>query len=153
MGDIADYLIDQGMNAFACYEDCDYDVVVFSSKSVIKCRYCGRGGLYWKNTEHGWRLATSNGSIHSCAKYFASFGLANQQSQKLEAPVSDVEMNGLMPHQPGHGYPVSRDWVDDLECKASSCICNKDGKCVIPSRAKLDSNGKCVGFVTDDKTK
>lgn len=58
------------------------------------------------------------------------------------------ETRGLMPHhQPGHGFPISRDWgLDDFDCKATTCIFNRDGKCVIPSRCEIGEDGHCLGY-------
>lgn len=33
----------------------------------VKCKFCGEGGLYWMRVAQGkWRLATENGTVHSC---------------------------------------------------------------------------------------
>jgi len=32
------------------------------------CRYCGERGLWWTNTDRGWRLA-KGGAIHTCSAY------------------------------------------------------------------------------------
>jgi hypothetical protein len=42
---------------------------------------------------------------------------------------------------------LSRDWAD-IDCKASSCKNNRDGSCLIPSKAELNEEGKCKGFST-----
>lgn len=59
---------------------------------------------------------------------------------------------GLRHHyQPGHNWPASRDWDrDDFDCKATNCICNRDGKCVIPSRAEIGEDGRCTGYAKQD---
>ena len=60
--------------------------------------------------------------------------------------MSDLEINGLMPHN--DRFPcLSRDW-EDLDCKATSCICNRFNKCISPARAKIGEDGRCLGFTT-----
>jgi len=53
-----------------------------------------------------------------------------------------MEIKGLMEHR---DYPyMSRDW-EDLDCKAS-CVYQRCNKCTIPSRAKINDEGRCEGF-------
>ena len=62
----------------------------------------------------------------------------------------DMCSKGLMadPLKSGSGYPGgSRDfWMIELPCGATSCVCNSNGKCCVPSNAKIGKNGKCEGF-------
>lgn len=64
--------------------------------------------------------------------------------------MSEPEIRGCMrmPHHiPEHNYPFSRDWgLDYIKCSAESCICNRDGKCIIPSMCKIGDDGRCVNF-------
>lgn len=50
----------------------------------IKCKYCGRGGYHWKQTEQGWRLFTSNGRMHSCKKYH-QLGMSKIEKKPIKA--------------------------------------------------------------------
>jgi len=80
MGDMADFIIDQGMNAWSYDDDDEFPMDkdgVMLVNNQHRCRYCGCGGLHWANTLHGWRLAASTGKIHSCVQYFSSFRRAN----------------------------------------------------------------------------
>lgn len=69
----------------------------------------------------------------------------------------DIECCGLMDHGGDRSrYPnLSRDW-EDINCKATRCVLNELSKCISPSRAKIDEDGKCLGFTTEkileDKT-
>ena len=61
MGDGADDAFDQMLNEL---EDDKY-----YEPGEIKCGFCGCKGLYWQETERGWRLATSTGKLHECSAY------------------------------------------------------------------------------------
>ena len=51
-----------------------------------------------------------------------------------------------MPHN--DGFPnLSRDWKD-IDCNATSCLFNKNKKCIVPSRAEINEEGRCSGFKT-----
>jgi hypothetical protein len=54
------------------------------------------------------------------------------------------EPRGFMPRRP-HGFPVSRDWAD-VDCKATGCRFNQCEKCIVPSRCKINNEGRCEGF-------
>jgi hypothetical protein len=55
-----------------------------------------------------------------------------------------MKTESLMPHH--DGFPLlSRDW-DDIDCKSSNCDWNRDGKCLVPSLAKIGEDGRCEGF-------
>ena len=71
MGDMADYLIDQGMDAWMNGDEMDIDSTDGHSikRESVTCRYCGVKGLHWVETEKGWRLAGANEEIHSCDQY------------------------------------------------------------------------------------
>jgi len=56
----------------------------------------------------------------------------------------DSEIHGLMPRRP-HGFPVSRDWAD-VNCKATGCRYNRNETCMVPSRCKIGTDGRCAGF-------
>ena len=63
----------------------------------------------------------------------------------------EPEVKGLMPHSDGFmgggGYPRSRDWgLPNYPCKRSNCVCNKNGKCFVPSRCVIGEDGKCEGY-------
>lgn len=61
-------------------------------------------------------------------------------------------VNSFMDHS-NDGYPFySRDW-QDIDCNAISCINNRNKKCLIPSLAIIDDNGKCIGFQIKQRTK
>jgi len=40
-----------------------------SSGSSKQCRYCRRSGLHWTETNSGWRLASADGTVHSCSEH------------------------------------------------------------------------------------
>lgn len=65
MGEMADFYIEQHMNAFPD----DFWVRKESSRPV--CKYCGMRGLKWKETDSGWRLVTPvTELVHTCKEYF-----------------------------------------------------------------------------------
>lgn len=67
MGDIADWLLSQELDAM--YLDPDFDYLPFTRDNKV-CRYCKTDGLYWKEMSGlGWRLINPDGSIHSCREY------------------------------------------------------------------------------------
>ena len=47
---------------------------------------------------------------------------------------------------------MSRDW-EDLDCRSTSCVNNRFGKCGVPSLAVIDDSGRCEGFKIDGKVK
>lgn len=52
-----------------------------STKSkTTTCKRCGKDGLSWKHTEHGWRLYLPNGIRHSCND--------DPENLAMEVPVS-----------------------------------------------------------------
>lgn len=64
MGEMADFYVDQHMDAFPD------DFWANSGGTRPVCRYCGRRGLKWKETDQGWRLADANTEeIHICKEY------------------------------------------------------------------------------------
>jgi len=83
MGDMADFTLDTVMDFEESVLDyrmghmgietaiekgiIDYQGYEFSAKapSTHKCRYCGKGGLEWGETENGWRLF-DQGILHNC---------------------------------------------------------------------------------------
>ncbi len=40
-------------------------------KRRVKCRYCGKSKLRWKNTANGWRLVNKKDKVHNCKEFFA----------------------------------------------------------------------------------
>lgn len=54
----------------------------------------------------------------------------------------------FMPHQDDRfRFPSSRDWEDQVVCKASKCVANdKHGHCIAPSLAKIGEEGVCENF-------
>lgn len=59
-----------------------------------------------------------------------------------------MEKRGIMERNSGYRsgeFPYSREWAD-IDCSAVSCVNNRNKKCVIPSYAIIDDNGKCTGF-------
>ena len=40
---------------------------------------------------------------------------------------------------------LSRDWLD-IDCRATGCMYNAGGKCMVPSRCKINPDGRCAGF-------
>lgn len=78
--------------------------------------------------------------ITSLAEFYALIGGDNTMT------TTNNDVHGLMPHfDPNLTYPMSRDWKD-IDCSAVSCANNKAGKCVTPSLAVIDANGRCTGF-------
>ena len=52
------------------------------------------------------------------------------------------------------GFPMSRDFaMENIDCDVTSCICNKNRKCEVPSRISINKQGKCKGLLTDQKEK
>lgn len=43
-------------------------------------------------------------------------------------------------------FPVSRDY-EEIDCEATGCKFNRYRKCMTPSIAVIDKNGKCKGFL------
>lgn len=52
---------------------------------------------------------------------------------------------GLMPHHDRFPY-LSRDW-EDIDCRSKVCAYNRNGKCTVPSMAKIGESGRCEGFI------
>ena len=48
---------------FAYHRKCKYD-----HPQIIKCRICGEGNLFWKDTGKGWVLINTCGEYHRCFK-------------------------------------------------------------------------------------
>ncbi len=65
MGDIADWMLDQAI--CGGLED-DWEQLPRQKT----CAYCGKGHLYWQETEFGWRLFDRNGNMHSCTEHHKS---------------------------------------------------------------------------------
>jgi len=57
MGDMADYINDQG----------DYDEPYDQDKNA-RCKYCRKSNFSWEKTMLGWRLFTKIGKLHECNK-------------------------------------------------------------------------------------
>jgi hypothetical protein len=53
-------------------------------------------------------------------------------------------VQNLMPHNDGYPFK-SRDY-SDIDCKATVCQYNFLNKCITPSRACLNAEGRCEGF-------
>jgi len=46
----------------------------------------------------------------------------------------------------GHHHPwLSRDY-EDIDCRATGCLFNRNGKCMTPSCCKIGEDGRCQGF-------
>ena len=45
----------------------------------------------------------------------------------------------------GHHPWVSRDY-EDIDCRATGCMFNREEKCMCPSLCKIGDDGKCQGF-------
>jgi hypothetical protein len=44
-------------------------------------------------------------------------------------------------------FPMSRDFgMGSIPCELTACICNKKGKCEVPSKVHINNQGKCKGF-------
>ena len=91
MGDMAEYALDQTLDAeddrfqyrtgrMSEVEAYDLGIIdergtyhhppMFRSLPVAQtCRYCGAGGLHWKDTGAGYRLANAAGEVHACPQY------------------------------------------------------------------------------------
>ena len=91
MGDMADYALDETMDAEdyrflyrigGMSDAMAYDLGIidelggyshppmFRTRVTTKiCKHCGMKGLIWKDTENGWRLAAANGELHTCAQH------------------------------------------------------------------------------------
>ena len=47
-------------------------------------------------------------------------------------------------------FPVSRDFgIGSIPCDLTACICNKNKKCEVPSRIKINAKGYCSGFQSE----
>ncbi len=57
---------------------------------------------------------------------------------------------GIMQRFPKQNHGGHHDWVsrdyEDIDCKAVNCMFNKSEKCMVPSRCKIGSDGRCEGF-------
>ena len=74
MGEYADLTLDQYGWDDEDDEFLDYDksgYVPSRRGRTVKCKYCGRRGFVWKETDAGWRLATRTGKIHVCKAFHA----------------------------------------------------------------------------------
>lgn len=60
MGDGADDAYDRALCELESSDYCEELI-------KVQCAYCKRKGLYWQETERGWRLATPNGKLHECS--------------------------------------------------------------------------------------
>lgn len=89
MGEYADYALDEIMTEeefrldyrlgyldsltayeFGIIDELGYEISPNIVAPTTKtCKWCGQKELYWKDTEHGWRLATIDGTIHTCKEY------------------------------------------------------------------------------------
>ena len=45
------------------------------------CRYCGKTGLHWKNTELGWRLADRDNTIQCCEQYVTNKVILDEKKE------------------------------------------------------------------------
>lgn len=63
----------------------------------------------------------------------------------VERP-EQTAVHHLMPHsRRPYDFPVSRDW-EDIDCKAVGCQYNRNEKCMVPSKCKINDEGRCNGF-------
>jgi hypothetical protein len=62
----------------------------------------------------------------------------------------DIQRRGLMAkdhYDSRYMPPISRDFeLDNFQCLATKCICNRESKCIAPSVAKIGEDGRCVNF-------
>jgi hypothetical protein len=57
-----------------------------------------------------------------------------------------METNSLFDHGGDRSrFPYSREW-EDIDCSAVSCQFNGLNKCISPSLAKINAEGKCAGL-------
>jgi len=66
MGEMADFLIDDMMDA---YPEWNPYGSVRPASSLKTCKYCGKSTLHWELTGEGWRLFGKKGKLHICDKY------------------------------------------------------------------------------------
>jgi len=52
---------------------------------------------------------------------------------------------GRISKKSSHHSWVSRDY-EDVDCQATGCMFNRDRKCLVPSRCKIGTDGRCEGF-------
>lgn len=52
---------------------------------------------------------------------------------------------GRIGHGSGHHDWVSRDY-EEVDCKATGCLFNRNETCMVPSRCKIGNDGRCAGF-------
>lgn len=75
MGDMADWIIDNGYDEWMDFDPETYgmpdfdDAQVFPGPKRFSCKYCHKTGLVWRQFENGWRLTNDDGSIHKCKEY------------------------------------------------------------------------------------
>lgn len=58
-------------DTFAAYylsQELDDDCFT-EEEHTVTCKYCGKAGFQWKETEAGWRLHDEEGELHRCKEY------------------------------------------------------------------------------------
>ena len=76
--DVANFEIGYGIGSTSYNSPIDEPTATFSKpkpstssgskNKTATCKRCGKDGLKWKHTEHGWRLFLPNGIMHTCHK-------------------------------------------------------------------------------------
>lgn len=91
MGEMADWILDQlmddeddrflyrmgGMSHAEAYDSgiidelgwYSHQPMVLGKPAMKTCKHCGKTGLHWKDTGSGWRLATADDELHTCAQH------------------------------------------------------------------------------------
>lgn len=59
--------------------------------------------------------------------------------------MSEARTFGRIPRGTGHRSWASRDYLD-VDCKATGCRYNVVAMCMVPSRCKIEADGRCQGF-------
>jgi hypothetical protein len=75
MGDIVDMLTEQmEMDCELYFDNLMYEeemdsYIPWKPRSILKCRFCGRNPLNWKNIQGRWFLYEIDGNIHNCPNH------------------------------------------------------------------------------------
>lgn len=96
-------------------------------------------------SDHDCEYDSDGGGCRTCGKTVSERLMEDLEKQRLHL---GPQAHGLMPRERRpYGFPVSRDWAD-VDCKATGCRFNRNENCMVPSRCKINTEGRCEGFET-----
>lgn len=110
------------------------------------CKYCN---TYHSNVAMHWNFCDKNPEakrrMEEMSKAKPIVDISRLEELGYQILNDDSPELCFMPRQ--HRHPVSRDYaLDDIPCGRTDCICNVSSVCKVPSRCRLDGDGKCTGF-------